>query len=243
MPKTSWLVYLVTALLSDVVTAQPLTLKRELGDFDMTLGTAQTRSMAQGLVRPANGAMNGGLDFTHDTGLYFGQWTANSGSSADNLSIEMDTYAGYKHQFANTGYGYEFGLINYDHVTQDVDPSHEIYSGINLFGSRFGAAFANDPDRSNASLYADLGTTPVLGMGLSMRYGNYMLNSPVTLASGEAVRSYNDWSVNLTRKWANTQFNFSYTGTSLRGQDCSSYSGHNAYCDNALLLKASHPLF
>ncbi len=242
MPNPSWLVFIVAALASGIATAQTL-LQRDLGGFDMTLGTTQTRTMAQGLVKPSNGAVNGGLDFTHDTGLYFGQWTANSGSSADNLSIEMDTYAGYKHRFASSGYGYEFGLINYDHVTQDVEPSREIYSGISIFGSRFGAAFANDPDRSNTSLYADLGTTPILGMGLSMRYGNYMLNSPVTLASGDMVRSYNDWSVNLTRKWADTQFNFSYTGTSLQGQDCSSYSGHNAYCDTALLLKASHPLF
>ncbi|TWI50965.1 uncharacterized protein (TIGR02001 family) [Pseudomonas duriflava] len=240
MPRSFWLL-LTLAVFYQTASAQ--TLQRELGEFDLKLGTTQIRSMAQGLVTPSKGSLDGGLDLSHQNGLYFGQWTSNSGTSADDLSIEMDTYAGYKHQFSGSGYGYEFGLINYEHITEDVDPSREFYSGISLFGTRLGAAFSNDPGRRDTSVYADLGTTPLLGIGLSMRYGNHRLDDPLTLANGEMVQAYNDWSVNLSRSWAKAQFNFSYTGTSLRGEDCTSYSGHNAYCDTALLLRASHPLF
>lgn len=49
--------------------------QRELGDFDLKLGTTPSRSMAQGLVTPSStGSFHGGLDLSHDSGWYVGQW-------------------------------------------------------------------------------------------------------------------------------------------------------------------------
>lgn len=65
-------------LFSPVLMAQQI--KRELGDFDFTLGTTPSRSMAQGLISPsAVGAFHGGLDFSHPSGWYLGQYAPSMG--------------------------------------------------------------------------------------------------------------------------------------------------------------------
>lgn len=53
--------------------SQPEVVEREVGQFDLRLGTAPTRSMAQGLVSPTAGStFRGGLDLTHSSGFYVG---------------------------------------------------------------------------------------------------------------------------------------------------------------------------
>ena len=66
-------------------------IERELGDFSLKLGTTPSRTMAQGLVTPGNAdsTFHGGLDLTHDSGFYFGQWSPSTGLSPD-TSLEVD---------------------------------------------------------------------------------------------------------------------------------------------------------
>ena len=69
--------------------------QRELGDFDLKLGTTPSRSMAQGLVKPsAVGSFHGGLDLSHDSGLYFGQYAPSMGISSGK-NLEIDSYIGF----------------------------------------------------------------------------------------------------------------------------------------------------
>ncbi|KIQ56576.1 TorF family putative porin, partial [Pseudomonas fluorescens] len=67
--------------------------QRELGDFDLKLGTTPTRSMAQGLVtQSSTGSFHGGLDLSHDSGWYAGQWSPSAGLTSD---LEVDSYMGF----------------------------------------------------------------------------------------------------------------------------------------------------
>jgi len=67
-------------LLAAGCSTQTKVLEREVGDFDLKLGTAPTRSMAHGLVEPTTaGAFHGGLDLTHASGWYAGQWSPSAG--------------------------------------------------------------------------------------------------------------------------------------------------------------------
>lgn len=76
--------------------------QRELGDFDLKLGTTPSRSMAQGLVKPAStGSFHGGLDLSHDSGFYAGQWAPSMGLSPG-ANLEVDSYLGFKQPFDNT---------------------------------------------------------------------------------------------------------------------------------------------
>lgn len=88
---------------------------RDLGDFELKLATSPTRSMAQGLVTPgSSGSFHGGLDLSHESGWYIGNWTSNLDPGKP---TEIDSYAGFKRPL-NNRLGYEMGLIRYSRPEQ-----------------------------------------------------------------------------------------------------------------------------
>ncbi|QRY82171.1 hypothetical protein JVX91_14080 [Pseudomonas sp. PDNC002] len=216
-------------------------MQRDLGDYELKFANSPTRSMAQGLVQPgqANSAQ-GGLDVTHNTGWYVGSWTSNL---EQEKPLEIDSYAGYKHPLGSGKLGYELGTLRYSRPEQSDYDSQALYGGLSVFGSRLGAAYSNQAGRSTATLFTDLGMQDDLGFDVSFKYSAYTLAAPVSLDGGGNVSGFGDWSVNLSRPWMGIDLNFSYSGSSLTGSDCSAYSGRNAYCDSAFMFKASRPFF
>lgn len=230
---------LATLLSCSVANAQIF--QRELGDFDLKLGTTPSRSMAQGLVKPSTtGSFHGGLDLSHDSGFYFGQWSPSMGLSPGN-TLEVDSYMGFKQPFDHT-LGYEVGLIQYSYPKVDTPDSQELFGGLTLLGSRFGAAFSNDPDKQNSTLFADLGGNQPFGIGISMKYTTHQLNAPVSVDGGY-IGSFTDWSVTLSRPFMGIDLDLIYSDSSLSGGDCSAYSGHNSQCDGLVTLKAAHAFY
>ena len=93
MFKPSCLLLGSLLLSSSIANAQIF--QRELGDFDLKLGTTPSRSMAQGLVKPAStGSFHGGLDLSHDSGFYVGQWSPSAGLSPGS-NLVVDRFAGF----------------------------------------------------------------------------------------------------------------------------------------------------
>lgn len=240
MPKSSRLLFLPVGLfVCSLVQAQIF--QRELGDFDLKLGTSPSRSMAQGLVKPsAAGSFHGGLDLSHDSGFYVGHWSPSMGISPGS-NFEIDSYAGFKHPFDKT-LGYEVGVIRYSYPEVQTLDSQELFGGLTLYGSRFGAAFSNDPDKSNSTLFADLSGNQPFGIGISMKYTTHRLNTPVALDDGY-VGSFTDWSVKLSRPYMGIDLDLIYSDSSLSGSDCSAYSGHNSQCEGLVTLKAERAFY
>ena len=193
--------------------------QRELGDFDLKLGTSPSRSMAHGLVKhSAVGSFLGGLDLTHDSGFYFGQWSPSMGIIAGK-NLEIDSYAGFKQPFDQV-LGYDVGVIHYSYPDVDTLDSQEVFGGLTLLGSRFGAALSNDPDKQNSTLFADLRGNQPFGIGVSMKYTTHQLNTPVSVDGGY-VGSFTDWSVKLSRPFMGIDLDLIYSDSSLSGSYCS----------------------
>ena len=226
---------LFVSLLSGA-TAHAQVFQGELGDFDLKLGTTPSRSMAQGLVKPAAvGSFHGGLDLSHDSGVYFGQYAPSMGISPGK-NLEIDSYVGFKQPFDQV-LGYEVGMIHYSYPRVDTLDSQELFGGLTLLGSRFGIALSNDPDKQNNTLFADLTGNQPFGIGVSMKYTTHRLNTPVAVDGGY-VSSFTDWSVKLSRPFMGVDLDLIYSDSSLSGSDCSAYSGHNSECDGLVTLKA-----
>ncbi|AIS14344.1 conserved hypothetical protein [Pseudomonas chlororaphis] len=231
-------VLLASLLASPLVHGQIF--QRELGDFDLKLSSTPSRSMAQGLVKPsATGSFHGGLDLTHDSGWYIGQWSPSMGLGESDL--EVDSYLGFKRPFDKT-LGYEVGMIQYNYPQLAPQDSQEFYGGLTLLGSRFGAAFSQEPDKRNSTLFADLGGNQPFGIGVSIKYTTHQLGNPVSVSSGY-VSSFNDWSIKFSRPWMGIDLKLIYSDSNLNGSDCSAYSGHNAQCDGLLTFKAEHSFY
>ncbi|MFJ3377754.1 TorF family putative porin [Pseudomonas sp. NPDC086112] len=221
--------------------AQAQVFQRELGDFDLKLATTPSRSMAQGLVKPSTtGSFHGGLDLSHDSGFYVGQWSPSMGLSPSS-NLEVDSYMGFKQPFDHS-LGYEVGMIHYSYPKVDTLDSQELFGGLTLLGSRFGAAFSNDPDKQNSTLFADLSGNQPFGIGISLKYTTHQLNTPVSVDDGY-VGSFTDWSVKLSRPFMGIDLDLIYSDSSLSGSDCSAYSGHNSQCDGLVTLKAAHSFY
>ncbi|MCO7568775.1 TorF family putative porin [Pseudomonas chlororaphis] len=235
-----------TTLALSLLLACPIALgqivQRELGDFDLKLGTSPSRSMAQGLVKPSSsGSFHGGLDLSHDSGWYAGQWSPSMGLSPSS-KLEVDSYLGFKQPFDQT-LGYELGMIHYNYPQWRPQDSQEFYGGLTLLGSRFGAAFSNAPDKRNSTVFADLGGHPPFGIGVSVKYTTYRLNNRVSVANAGYVAGFKDWSIKLSRPWLGIDLNLIYSDSSLSGNNCSAYSGHNPQCDGLLTFKAERALY
>ena len=217
-------------------------LERELGAFDLKLGTSPARSMAQGLVTPnGSGSFHGGLDLTHESGFYVGQWTPSVGIT-DDTTLEVDSYMGFKKPFDKT-LGYEMGIIRYSYPDTSQLDSHEFYAGLRVLNSRIGAAFSNDVGRRDSTLFVDLGGIERLGIGVRMQYANHQFDTPQQITDGGMVSMFNDWSLNITRPWMGIDMNLIYSGSSLSGSDCSAYSGHNPQCEGTFTVKAVRAFF
>ncbi|MDR6945898.1 uncharacterized protein (TIGR02001 family) [Pseudomonas sp. 2957] len=226
---------LFVSLLSGA-TAHAQVFQGELGDFDLKLGTTPSRSMAQGLVKPAAvGSFHGGLDLSHDSGVYVGQYAPSMGISPGK-NLEIDSYVGFKQPFDQV-LGYEVGMIHYSYPRVDTLDSQELFGGLTLLGSRFGIALSNDPDKQNNTLFADLTGNQPFGIGVSMKYTMHQLNTPVAVDGGY-ISSFSDWSVKLSRPFMGVDLDLIYSNSSLSGSDCSAYSGHNSECDGLVTLKA-----
>lgn len=66
-------------------------------------------------------ALQGGLDYSHSSGLYAGTWLSNiswltdspAATGYQSSSLEWDMYGGYKGAFGKSDFGYDVGLLYY----------------------------------------------------------------------------------------------------------------------------------
>ena len=89
-----------------------------------------------------NPAVQGGIDYSHDSGLYAGVWGSNVSWIADSgavasgsVSMELDTYAGYRG--AASDIGYDVGYVRYNYLGDYTAASgfakadtHELYGSV-----------------------------------------------------------------------------------------------------------------
>lgn len=233
----------IAGLLIAGCASPPPLLERDLGAFDLKLGTDAARSMAQGLVQPgASGAFHGGLDLSHASGLYVGQWTPSVGLS-EGRQLEVNSYLGYLQQAESDQLGYEIGLMRYSFPETGEWGRLQYFGGVTLGQRSLGAALNSTPERTDSTLYLDLGRVTPFAVGVRMSYSSHALAQPRPLDGGGSIRLFNDWSLNLSRPWLGLQLDLSYSDSSLDQHECDAYSGRNPRCDGLLTLRAERRLF
>ncbi len=115
-----------------------------LGDFTFSANVALTSDYVWRYASQTDekGAIQGGFDVAHSTGLYAGTWASNvdfrdGGDQIDSdsdPSMEWDVYGGFAYEF-DFGLGIDVGLINYRYPGAKLDWV-EYYGGLsyNLWG-------------------------------------------------------------------------------------------------------------
>jgi uncharacterized protein (TIGR02001 family) len=168
-------------------------------------------------------ALQGGLDYAHESGFYVGTWGSNvswlsdttysTSSGGAGSSLELDIYGGYKGTFGKSDFGYDVGLLSYWYPG-DVAPGGtkadtlEIYGALSwkwlsgklsysLNNKTFGV-----PD-SRGAYYLDFTASyPIPNTKLTAiaHYGIQKFDgqTPGAAASNDTLYSYNDWKLGLS---------------------------------------------
>jgi len=111
-------------------------------------------------------AIQGGLDYGHESGLYVGTW-ASTVDKADETGLEVDFYAGVSRKVGD--FGYNVGAVTYQFTNDAHDSAEELYLGGSY--KMFHATYVFGDGYNYAELVAD---TEFSGYALNVRLGNTM---------------------------------------------------------------------
>jgi uncharacterized protein (TIGR02001 family) len=181
------------------------------------------RGISQSNFQPA---IQGGFDYAHSSGFYVGNWNSSiswisdAASTAGNSAsapIEMDFYAGFKHEWSK-GFAADVGVLQYYYPTSNLSAfatnpnTTELYVAQNFTFNAFTGflkfSYAVTPLfgtlNSSGSNYTDLTVnydTGVWGLSLNGHVGYQAVAGQVAdgSMSNASLYSYTDWKLGLTK--------------------------------------------
>jgi uncharacterized protein (TIGR02001 family) len=127
-------------------------------------------------------ALQGGLDYAFDNGLYVGTWASNAKFGGKN-GTEVDVYGGYKKELAN-GVSYDVGVVKYQYPNDISTDFTEGYGKVSYKGIGAEVDYTLDKgntDQNEADVYYGLGYTGELknGWGYGVKVGQYNMKDPL----------------------------------------------------------------
>lgn len=169
--------------------------------------------MFRGVSQSGGAAVQGGLDYAHDSGLYVGTWASNigfaGGGEGDDLGTELDIYAGFGGKIGDVGY--DFGAIFYYYTEEDESDTEyntfEIYGGVTLgpVGLKYYYAdeanfFLGDGDADEAGyLMGTLGLPITDSLNFTSSVGFYSGDEIERFLNDGDEDTYIDYSVGLAK--------------------------------------------
>jgi uncharacterized protein (TIGR02001 family) len=193
-------------------------------------------------------ALQGGVDYSHTSGIYLGNWNSNvnEGAGYPGASLEMDFYGGWKKSFGD--FGLDLGAIYYYYPGSDASATTAFSPTNNKTGQVAGGTVSNfevyvggswkwfslkyfysvddyfsTPDTDGSS-YTDLGFSYDLGSGWGVNaHIGYLKFKNMT--NGD----YTDWKLGVTKDISGWVLGASYIDTNADG-DCNNTSSPQPYC-------------
>ena len=181
------------------------------------------RGISQSNFQPA---IQGGFDYAHSSGFYVGNWNssiswisdaASSVGNSASAPIEMDFYAGFKHEWSK-GFAADVGVLQYYYPTSNLSAfatnpnTTELYVAqnftFNAFTGYLKFSYAVTPLfgtlNSTGSNYTDLTVnydTGFWGLSLNGHVGYQAVAGRVAdgSMSNASLYSYTDWKLGVTK--------------------------------------------
>ncbi len=181
-----------------------------LADFSANVGLT-SNYVFRGLTQTDNGpAIQGGFDYSHESGVYLGVWGSNvTGYGPDN-SVELDLYGGWGTSLA--GFDIDLGYLRYQYPKTDNSDNNtdEFHIGASRdFGMlSAGYTFYYSPDFFGAGkgYYHDFAVDVPLPADFSvgLHYGFTRVDD------GD---DYDDYSISVGKSFGGFDFSVGYTNT------------------------------
>jgi uncharacterized protein (TIGR02001 family) len=224
---------------SHIAVAQAEEAASPYGTFSANVGFVSDYRYRGVTQTSENMAIQGGMDWSHDSGLYLGVWGSNvnfkDGGEAD---IEADVYGGYKFEFS--GLSLDMGLLGYFYPGADSNLNYDYYEAkiavAKDFGNfNLGASVNYSPENfgdSGDETYMGLtASAPIMDTGLtaSASYGYQWIDDEVAFG----LPDYSDWSLGVSYEFQGFNLGLKYVDTDLSKTEC----GDN--CDATAIFSVS----
>jgi uncharacterized protein (TIGR02001 family) len=195
-------------------------------------------------------AIQGGVDYSHSSGIYLGNWNSNvsSGAGFPDGNIEMDFYGGYKTSFGDIGL--DVGAIYYYYPGSEGKvlglgasggsvSNSEIYLGaswkflsVKYYYSLDDYFSLRGVDRAGTPLNKGTDGTSYLDLSANYDLGDgWGINGHVGMLDLKNVHNgdYTDWKIGVTKDVSGWLFGLAYIDTNADG-DCRGASSYQPYC-------------
>ncbi len=171
-------------------------------------------------------ALQGGFDWSHDSGFYIGTWASNVDSSffagPTDPQLEVDYYAGYANEVGEIGY--DVGVLYYTYPGADDFDTWEFLVGLSY--SYFGATLYYSDELNfigveESAYYLDLSAEFPLGneFALAAHVGYNAGDAYDEAGDGIGVDSYIDWAIGISRPLLGVDLALTYVSSDDDGQD------------------------
>ncbi len=157
-------------------------------------------------------AIQGGLDYAHESGFYVGTWMSSMDDSVQFGETEMDIYAGFGGEVE--GFSYDIGLLYYAYPSGNDGDYLEAYGSVGadlgVASATIGLAYAfsseNTGDQDDVYVYGDLESA--------------IPDTPITLTAHLGYEdgffdSKLDWSLGASVSYGGLDFGLAYVDTDL----------------------------
>ncbi len=195
-------------------------------------------------------ALQGGVDYSHDSGFYVGMWASNISWLTDarvedpvdgnigyrSSSLEIDVYAGYASEIGETGIAYDLGILQYIYPGSKLSgvkkaETTELYGSlgygwvtgkVSVVVSDGAFGFDDADGTTYTELNADI-PLPWYGLTLGAHIGYQDFSG-----SGNSDFDYTDWKIGLSKAWdSGVEVGGYYTATDGKKSDFTDASGQH----------------
>ena len=196
-------------------------------------------------------ALQGGLDYTHGTGLYVGTWASSVDfDDGDEASLEWDLYGGYAHTWNGFTFNGKFIYYLYPGVGEPVfapgDDFSDEYNYWELQGAvaytiaganlSAGIAWANDYFGSSGTgiYYQGAASYPIFQyFALEGHVGYQSIDENINFGAP----SYWDWSLGVSASYQGLKLGVYYVDTDIGKSDC--FGGLN-WCESRAIASLTY---
>ncbi|MBC2600218.1 TorF family putative porin [Puniceicoccus vermicola] len=163
----------------------------------------------RGVTQTGDGAaVQGGLDYAHESGVYVGTWTSNVNFAG---GTELDVYGGYAGEYEEVGY--DVGVVGYLYPEKDGEDANfaELYLGLSydMFGAGVAYTFYSEIDdgafaENDLYFYVSGGYDITETVSVSLTLGYYFFDAA-------SDSDYFHGQIDLTKSTDLGDFTFSYS--------------------------------
>ncbi len=155
-------------------------------------------------------AISGSFDYSHASGFYIGTWASNIDFGSES-SVEVDVYAGFGGDIADSGFSYDIGFLRYMYPSEGDINWNEYYGSLSYSFLTAFVGYTNEyggSDNTDATYFDLSAAYDIEGTGISLAasVGRYDIDN---------ADDYTNWKLGASTELAGFGVDVTYSDTNI----------------------------